>query len=131
LFRSFYNLKCSLRQPWLQVISNTIEAFTKYFGVCSKNPPVLPDKIAHCEKNVSRETFVMGSGLRVPAALWISNSAIVAWVAWLLKKQHRICRGRRSTFRIAGYAYALGQWKMGVTGYLRVAEKPTHQKAGG
>ena len=50
-----------------------IEVFTKYFGVCSKNSSVLPDKIAHREKNVSRETFVMGSGLCVPAAPRIFN----------------------------------------------------------
>jgi hypothetical protein len=37
-----------------------IEVFIKYFGVCSVNSPVLPDKIAPCEKNVSRETFAIG-----------------------------------------------------------------------
>ena len=55
-------------------VPRSTDTFTKYFGVCSKNSPVLPDKIAHCEKNVSRETFAMGSRLCVPAALWVSDS---------------------------------------------------------
>ena len=112
--------KFSLCQPWLQVISNTIpiEVFIKYFGVCSVNSPVLPDKIAHCEKNVSRETFAMGSRLYVPAALWLSNSPLscVARIAWLPEKQHLGFAVAGGQLLDTGYAYALGQWKMGIAG---------------
>jgi hypothetical protein len=49
-----------------------VEVFTKYFGVCSKYSPVLPDKIAHREKNVSRET-IAGGRYRLPYRLFVAT----------------------------------------------------------
>jgi hypothetical protein len=80
-----------------------VEVFIKYFGVCSKNSSVLPDKIAHCKKNVSRETFVMGSRLCVPAALWISNS-FLSWLGlpgcWRNNKEFAVAGGASSGYGV-------------------------------
>ena len=75
----------------------SIDTFIEYFGVCSKNSPVLPDKITHREKNVSRETFTMRPRLCDPVALWISNS-FLSWLGLLGRRRNNIW------FAVAGEA---------------------------